>query len=61
MDIKTFAMALLGKPYRACVKRNLPRRWFDPAHPHRHRALDDALEQGLLFLNMLAESPRADR
>lgn len=55
VDIKTYAMALLGEPYRACVKRNLPQRWFDPEYPHRHRALDDALEQGALFLNMLAE------
>lgn len=58
LDAKTYAMALLGQPYRWCTKRNLPRRWFDAEHPHRHRALDDALEQGLLFLNMLAESRR---
>jgi hypothetical protein len=56
LDIKTYAMALLGKPYRASVKRNLPRRWFDTRYPHRHRALDDAVEQGVLFLNMLAEN-----
>jgi hypothetical protein len=54
LDIKTFAMALLGKPYRDCTKRAMPRRWFDDL-PHTHRALDDALEQGALFCNMLAE------
>jgi hypothetical protein len=32
----------------------MPRRWFDD-HPHTHRALDDAIEQGALFCNMLAE------
>lgn len=58
VDIKTYAMAMLGRPYRACVKRNLPKRWFDAEFPHRHRALDDALEQGAMFLNMLAESRR---
>ncbi len=55
LDVKTYAMALLRKGYRACVKRNMPRRWFDPL-PHTHRALDDAIEQGALFCNMLHEN-----
>jgi hypothetical protein len=54
LDIKTYAMALLGCGYRAAVKRNMPQRWFDP-HKHTHVALDDAIEQGALFCNMLAE------
>jgi hypothetical protein len=57
LDIKTFAMSLLGTGFRETTKRNLPRRWFDPA-PHTHVALDDALEQGALFCNMLAEARR---
>lgn len=28
LDIKTFAMAMLGVPYRESTKRNMPRRWF---------------------------------
>jgi len=55
LDIKTYAMALLRKGYRESVKRNMPKRWFDPL-PHTHRALDDAIEQGALFCNMLAEN-----
>lgn len=58
LDIKTFAMAELRVPYREATKRNMPKRWFD-ALPHTHRALDDALEQGALFCNMLAENRRA--
>ena len=54
LDIKTYAMALLGKPYRESAKANMPARWFDPS-PHTHQALNDAIEQGLLFCNMLAE------
>lgn len=54
LDIKTFAMALLRKGYRQSTKRNMPRRWFDDL-PHSHVALDDAIEQGALFCNMLAE------
>lgn len=55
LDIKTYAMALLRTPYRETTKKNMPDRWFDPA-PHTHIALDDAIEQGKLFLNMLAEN-----
>jgi hypothetical protein len=55
LDLKTYAMALLKTEYREAVKRNMPRRWFDPL-PHSHVALDDALEQGALFCNMLAEN-----
>ena len=55
LDIKTYAMALLKTEYRESVKRHMPRRWFE-AQPHTHIALDDAIEQGLLFCNMLAEN-----
>jgi hypothetical protein len=57
LDMKTYAMALLKKDYRDCVKKNMPHRWFDPL-PHTHVALDDAIEQGALFCNMLAENVR---
>jgi len=33
----------------------MPAGWFDPV-PHTHVALDDAIEQGRLFCNMLAAS-----
>jgi hypothetical protein len=55
VDIKTFAMAVLGTDYRATTKKTMPRRWFGPAR-HNHVALDDAIEQGELFCNLLAES-----
>ncbi|MES2461550.1 MAG: 3'-5' exoribonuclease [Armatimonadota bacterium] len=54
LDMKTFAMALMKTGYRDATKRNMPRRWFDRL-PHTHCALDDAIEQGALFCNMLAE------
>jgi hypothetical protein len=53
LDIKTYAMALLGTEYRESVKRNMPKDWFDKL-PHTHVALDDAKGQGALFCNMLA-------
>jgi len=54
LDIKTLAMALLKTDYRKATKKNMPKRWFDPL-PHNHRSLDDAIEQGALFCNMLKE------
>lgn len=52
LDIKTYAMALLRNPYHQCTKAYMPKEWFDDL-PHTHRALDDAIEQGALFCNML--------
>ena len=54
LDVKTYAMAVLKTRYRQTSKRSMPRRWFDDL-PHSHVALDDAIEQGALFCNMLAE------
>lgn len=55
LDIKTYAMALMKFDYHDVVKSNMPRRWFDDL-PYTHVALDDALSQGALFCNMLAEN-----
>ena len=54
LDIKTFAMAVLKCRYRDATKRHMPRAWF-PAVKHSHVALDDAREQGLLFMAMLRQ------
>ncbi|WP_322010540.1 exonuclease [Paraburkholderia sp. J12] len=54
LDIKTLAFAMTGLPYRKCIKPRFPKHWFDD-HPHTHVALDDAIEQGALFCNMLAD------
>jgi DNA polymerase III alpha subunit (gram-positive type) len=52
LDIKSYAMAVLKTDYRESTKRNMPKQWFDK-FPHTHVALDDAIEQGALFCNML--------
>ncbi len=57
LDIKTYAMAMLGTDYRQSTRRRMPKHWSD-SHPHTHIALDDAIEQGALFCNMLAENLR---
>lgn len=55
LDVKSYAMALLKRPFCESTKRFMPERWFDPL-PHTHVALDDAVEQGALFCNMLREN-----
>lgn len=55
LDMKSFAMAHLKADFRDITKRTLPARWFDDL-PHTHIALDDAIEQGALFCNMLREN-----
>ncbi len=47
---------MLKTPYRKTIKREMPSHWFDKQFPHTHIALDDALEQGNLFCNMLEEN-----
>ena len=55
LDIKTLAMTQMGRPYRDCVKRNMPKRWFEGCPKHTHKALDDALGQGIQFVNIMNE------
>lgn len=54
LDIKTYAMAVLGTEFRETTKKNMPRRWFGKKR-HTHRALDDAIEQGELFIAILRD------
>jgi hypothetical protein len=55
LDIKTYASAMLKLPYRESTKKNFPKHWF-PKDKHTHVAVDDAVEQGKLFMNMLKEN-----
>jgi hypothetical protein len=52
LDIKSYAMAVMGREFRRTVKQEMPADWFDDL-PHTHVALDDAIEQGALFINIL--------
>lgn len=55
IDIRSYAMAILKSDYSGSSKRNMPHHWVPP-HTHTHVALDDAIEQGHLFMNMFAEN-----
>lgn len=53
IDIKSYAMGFMGRPYRQIGKRDLEE-YRSLGRPHTHVALDDALEQGEMFINMMA-------
>lgn len=56
VDMKTYAMALMKVDYRRSAKKYLPQHWFDKDLPHTHGALDDAIEQGAMFMNMMIQN-----
>jgi len=58
LDIKTLGMAVLGCGYREVSKRTL--KPYGSDRPHPHVAVEDAIEQGELFQNLLRAS-RAQR
>jgi hypothetical protein len=52
-DIKTAAAITLGVDFKQATKSNFPSSWFDPNVAHTHRAVDDAVEQGHLFVRLM--------
>lgn len=56
LDIRSYAMGMRRCTFHQTTRTYLPKRWFDEGLPHTHVALDDALEQGAVFCNMLKEN-----
>lgn len=57
IDVRSFAMSTLKCSFQNSGKGGYPAEWI-PTAPHTHVALDDAIEQGLIFMNMLEASRR---
>lgn len=55
LDIKSYAAAHLGLPFRETTKSSMPASWFDGLSAHTHVALEDALEQGHMFMRIRAD------
>jgi hypothetical protein len=56
IDVRSYAMGMRRTSFHQTTRTYLPKRWFDEGLPHTHVALDDALEQGAVFCNMLKEN-----
>ncbi|MGW0363292.1 exonuclease [Streptomyces sp. NPDC002990] len=52
MDLKTLYAAKAAVPISEATKRSMPSRLLS-SRPHTHNALDDAIEQGELFQNLM--------
>ena len=57
LDIRTQYQALAGTVFDRSGKAAMPR-FLQPSSPHTHNALDDAIEQGELFANLLEWATR---
>ncbi len=55
LDIKSYAMAVLKTDFRTLTKSRMPQHWFGDRTP-THIAVEDAIQQGVLFCNMLGEN-----
>ncbi len=54
IDIRTYSMAILKRPYHLSGKVNMPERWLEEEGLN-HVAIEDAIQQGRIFCRMLAE------
>ncbi|UZR30235.1 exonuclease domain-containing protein [Methylococcus mesophilus] len=55
IDVRSYAMGMRRQTFGRSSKNYLPKRWSSP-NPHTHVAVDDAREQGDLFIAMLREN-----
>ncbi len=53
LDMRSYAAAVMKRQYRHVGKRQYPPEWIDENLPHTHVALDDAIEQGCILINMM--------
>ena len=56
IDVKSFCMGYRKTPFKKSGKSYMPARWFSDRLPHTHIAVDDAREQGNIFISALRES-----
>lgn len=54
LDIKSFVWNMFNCDYTELNSSDFPAIWLEN-QPHKHIALDDAFEQGIVFLNALSE------
>jgi hypothetical protein len=56
LDLRSYAAAVMKRQYRHVGKRHYPPEWIDEGLPHTHVALDDAIEQGCILINMMRDN-----
>lgn len=61
LDIASYAMAVMRRPFTESHRAYMPSDWVDPTLPHTHVALDDALGHAMVFCNMVAANLAASK
>ena len=57
LDVKTLAMASLKLDrFKEAAKRRFPKRFNEGQPEHTHKAVEDAIGQGVLFVNIINEN-----
>jgi DNA polymerase III alpha subunit (gram-positive type) len=59
LDITSYAMAVMGRPFTESHRPYMPKEWIDPNLPHTHQAMDDALGHAMVFCNMVAANQKS--
>ncbi len=57
LDMRAYFMALTGNEWKNTRLEDM-KKWFEVKRTHKHHALEDAIEQGELFMLMLESSKR---
>jgi len=55
LDIKSLAAAVLKKPFNQIKTSRMPSNWRVKSSRAQHKAVDDAVDQGLMLMNILRE------
>ena len=55
IDMRSYMMGFRSVSFQRAGSQDWPKRWFE-GHKHTHIALEDAIEQGIVFCNMLEEN-----
>ena len=55
IDIESLVMVLKKQPIMSLKQEDFPKHWFRADLPHTHIALDDAKEQGYLFVMLMQD------
>lgn len=60
LDMRSVVFGRMDLPFYKVGKRQYPKEWF-PEQKHTHVAVEDALEQGQMFMNMIKWYDERDR
>jgi hypothetical protein len=55
-DVRSYFAGMRGKSLMKSKKSDMPKRWLPKDMSHTHIAVEDAIEQGLIFTNMMREN-----